>query len=344
MAKHVFIVNTPLHLVITQSIIKAEKLVDCVLIGFESERLKSSPLLEVELWSDVYELPKLNKKLPFNYKKQLYGLKALKNTVVFWGNDYQVENQVIVKLINPQKIFLFDDGIASYIDNIREVSKLKRFAMQVFSTFFLAGALKNYSGIGCYTHHARYCLNEKLSNTSNNKEFRNISLGFPKSVINQVKEELNKQNFAGPVGILLTQPITEYSAMSLTKEDSHLIKLANHADKLRLKTLLIKPHPGESELRKSERLSLIKNNTKATVVEFNSMGEWPIELLADQSISTPFKNVLSVYSTALITLKVLRENLNCTSSLTLSDTHDNEPLAQLYTIFKKIDIQEVSSD
>jgi len=344
MAKHVFIVNTPLHLVIAQSIIKAEILVDCVLVGFESERLKNSPLLEVELWNDVYELPKLNKKLPFKYKKRLSCLKALQNTVVFWGNDYQVENQVIVKLINPQKIFLFDDGIASYIDNIREVSKLRCFAMQVFSTFFLAGALKNYSGIGCYTHHARYCLNEKLSNTSNNKEFRNICLDFPKSVINQVKEELNKQNFAGPVGILLTQPITEYNAMPLTKEDSHLVKLARHADKLQLKTLLLKPHPGESKHRKLERLSLIKNNTKATVVEFNGTGEWPIEALADQSISIPFQNVLSVYSTALVTLKVLRENLNCTSSLTFSDTHDNKPLAQLYTIFKKIDIQEVSSD
>ena len=344
MAKHVFIVNTSLHLVIAQSIIKAERLVNCFLVGFESERLKSSPLLEVELWSDTHELPKLNKKLPFRYKKQLSCLKTLHDSVVFWGNDYQIENQVIVKLINPQKIFLFDDGIASYIDNIREVSKLRRFAMQVFSTLFLAGALKNYSGIGCFKHHARYCLNERLLNTSNNKEFKDISLDFPKSVINQVKEELNKQRFAGPVGILLTQPITEYSAMSLTKEDSHLIKLAHHADKLRLKTLLLKSHPGESEHRKLERISLIKNNTSATVIEFNGGGEWPIEVLADESINIPFQNVLSVYSTALVTLKVLLGNLNCISSLTLSDTYDNKPLAQLYTIFKKIDIQEVNSD
>ncbi|MDN3379117.1 MULTISPECIES: glycosyltransferase family 52 [unclassified Pseudoalteromonas] len=342
MHKNIFVVNTQLHLLLAQSIISVERLRNCILISYGKDKMHSSLLLDHSLWSDLYELPAIDKKAAYSYIKKIKHLKKLNNSFLFWGNDYQLENQVVAHIIKPEKIYLFDDGLASYMDNIRKVTLQKKLAMKLFSNLLLGGALKNVTGIGHYRVDGRYCLSKELAKYAN--QAKEIHLSFSAKVINEVRSAVAEQPIRKPAALLLTQPITEYNALSKADEDAHLIRLAKEADRLEVETLVVKYHPGETKKRSLERLDLIKRNTQASVLVIERINNLPIEVIISDQQDNPFKFALSVYSTAILTLKLLRSDLNCISSLSKADVEKSEAFFQLFELFRKFKIKEVNSE
>lgn len=342
MLKHVFIVNTPLHLLIAQSIINEQQLNNCFLVCYTKDRLTCSKLLDSTLWQQIYELPNIKKFKAYQFKRKVKFLHSLNSASLFWGNDYQLENQVVADIISPKEIFLVDDGIASYIDNIHKVSFHKRVAMLLYSYVFLGGALKNRTGIGFYRFNGRYCLNKEL--IKNGPVAKDIKLSFSKMVVDEVNTIFTEEKIIHPAGIILTQPISEYNALTCDEENEHLIKLVRHANKVGITTLVVKSHPAETELRSKERLNLINTYSNAPVLVLPRLNNLPIEVITSGASYRQFECALSIYSTALLTLKLLQSDLCCISSLTKNDAKKSKAFSQLYMMFKKFKIQEVNSE
>ncbi|MGO3915058.1 MAG: glycosyltransferase family 52 [Pseudoalteromonas sp.] len=342
MHNQVFIVNTQFHLLIAQSIIEDQHLSNCYLISYAKDKLINSILFDSSLWEQVHILPSVKKSKVYMFRREISYLNYLESATLFWGNDYQIENQLVISIIKPNRILLFDDGIASYMKNIRKVSPYKRLAMQLFSYVFLRGALKNVEGVGNYHFDERYCLSREL--ISKNMQAKEVHLSFSKAVTDEVNAVFGEKIITKPAGLLLTQPITEYNVMTVEEEDAHLASLVNEANHQGITTLVVKYHPAENKQRCEERLNIIKKYSASKVLVLPRLNNLPIEVITCDKDNKQFEFLLSVYSTGLLTLKLLQDELCCISSITNSDAQKSEAFSQLYKMFKKFNIQEVNDE
>lgn len=337
MIKNTFVVNTQLHLLIAQSLIKQLKLAHCALVMLEGSDFSSSKLFEEVCFDKIVIVPKFDKKQPFSFRSSKHLLNDLAGSNLFWGNDYQIENQFIAKKIKPGSISLFDDGIASYMQNIKPVSLVKKLFMAVYSAIFLDFSMKNKSGVGAYSADHRFILSDKVAKETASGATV-IQLSYPEHLKYYLQEKLNALGKSDSIALYLTQPISEFKVMSAEEENELLEKLSAKVEP-ETDVILIKSHPAECIARHQERLAIIKQNTQSKVVVIEAINDLPVEAIVALADKCHFKQALSLYSTAIVTLKLLESAINCQSGISEEDSHRNNSFLELYELFKRVGIK-----
>lgn len=337
MIKNTFVVNTQLHLLIAQSLIKQLDLANCALVMLEGSDFSSSKLFDEACFDKIVIVPKFDKKQPLSFRASRHLLNDLAGSNLFWGNDYQIENQFIAKKIKPASISLFDDGIASYMQNIKPVSLVKKLFMSVYSAIFLDFSMKNKSGVGAYGAEHRFILSDKVGKvTASNATV--IQLSYPEYLKYYLQEELKALGESSSVALYLTQPISEFKVMSAEEENELLERLSAKVEH-ETDVILIKSHPAECMARHQERLEIIKRNTQSKIVVIEAINELPVEAIVALAEHCRFKQALSLYSTAIVTLKLLASAINCQSGISEKDSHRNHSFLELYELFKRVDVK-----
>jgi len=336
--KNIFLVNTRFHLLVAQSIVIKKNLIDAILITTDNSLLSDQYIYESKLWSSHIFIHKINISSPLSivsFFRKLKHIKGLGTANLFWGNDYQIENQLIANCIELNEITLFDDGIATYIsNNSNDKSQVKQ-ALEYCIFGLLKRFLKNSKGIGYYPHHYHFCLYPDLITNEIERDLVEIKLSITDRLKNHTNGVLTMLNVDANTFFYLTQPISEYGVMSIEQENT-LIK--RQIDNLHepLNTIVVKAHPSESATRHLERIKVIKDVFSGQVISNSELNCIPVEAFVDLAFKCTF---LSLYSSALINLKIINNNHRCISGICESDIGLIQSLNDIIAIFNIFNVE-----
>jgi len=339
--KNLFLVNTRFHLLIAQSIITTNNLTNLLLITTDKSLLSDEYLYDSKLWSDSIYIEKIKLSSPFSMLTFLRELKTInsKEAVnLFWGNDYQIENQLIANRFELNEVTLFDDGIATYISSEGNDKSLVKKVLEFCVFGLFQRFLKNRIGIGYYPHEYHFSLYPDLVENAKSCKIIELNLSVPNTLKAHTNEVLSRINVYTDSIFFLTQPISEYGVMSSEKENTLIKRLINNI-KTPLKTMVVKAHPSESATRHLERIEVIKGFFDGQVVSSPELNRIPIEAFVDVEIKCTF---LSLYSTALINLKIINDTHRCISGICESDIGLLNSLDEIITIFAKFRVEPLS--
>jgi len=339
--KNLFLVNTRFHLLIAQSIATKNNLTDLCLISTDESLLTDKYLYDSELWADSIYIKKIKLRSTrsiINFFRQLKTINTKKAVNMFWGNDYQIENQLISNCFKLNEINLFDDGIATYLSNKghKKTTVKKVLEFCIFGLF--KRFLKNSIGIGHYPHDYHFSLYPDLITNTQNCKVVAFNVSIPNTLKDHTNDVLKQLNICSDINFFLTQPITEYSVMSPEKENELLKRLINNF-KSPLKTMVIKAHPSESATRHLERVNIIKVLFEGKVVSSSALNLIPIEAFVDVDFKSTF---LSLYSTALINLKIMNNSHHCISGVCKTDIGLINSLDEVIDIFETFKVEPLS--
>jgi len=336
--KNLFLVNTRFHLLIAQSIITKNNLTDLLLITTDKSLLFDEYLYDSKLWSDSIYINKISLKSPISVLSFVRELKNICNKEpvnIFWGNDYQIENQLIANCFKLNEITLFDDGIATYISSKSNDTPLVKKVLEFCVFGLFQRFLNNRIGIGYYPHDYHFSLYPKLIKKTKKCKIMELKLSIANTLKDHTNDVLRKLNIYADSYFFLTQPISEYGVMSSAKENILIKRLINNI-KTPLNTMVVKAHPSESATRHLERIHIIKELFDGQVVSCAELNLIPIEAFVDVEFKCTF---LSLYSTALINLKIINDTHRCISGICKSDIGLINSLDEVIAIFAKFEVE-----
>lgn len=334
---NVFIINTPLHLLISQSIIKKEKLNNCILLSVGIADIENSVYFEFSLWNSIKKINnvKLNNplsviKLHINIIRNIIS-NISKHCHLYWGNDYQFENQIIRNYLSTDKIILFDDGAASYVTPNKN-SRLKKIFIRMFFLIYGLSYDINCDGLGRGKYDKRFHL------IGTDSDSLRINIDTNSNKISKLREVINNKtyNIIGETVVFMTQPLTEYNVSSHDFENDLLIKSILFFND-NYQNIIIKSHPKESDKRRCERIEIFKNNFKGQVYAFKEIDNIPVELLA--IIYSKKIHYSSLYSTALITIKLMDPESVTYSTMSEEAFMISSELCEVLELFNKLNIR-----
>ena len=168
--KNLFLVNTRFHLLIAQAIATKNNLTNLLLITTDESLLTDKYLFDSKLWSNSIYIKKIKLNSPsslFAFLGKLKNIRTMEKVNLFWGNDYQIENQLISNCFKLNKVSLFDDGIATYLSSKKLDKSFLKKTIDHIIFFIFKRQLKNNIGIGQYPHNHHFSLYPKLISTFN---------------------------------------------------------------------------------------------------------------------------------------------------------------------------------
>ena len=336
--KNLFLVNTRFHLLIAQSIATKNNLTDLCLITTDESLLTDEYLYDSNLWTDSIYIKKIKFSSPrsiLNFFRKLRTINTIESVNLFWGNDYQIENQLISNCFVLDEVTLFDDGIATYLSNKGNEKALVKKVLEFCVFGLFKRFLKNRIGIGHYPNDYHFSLYPNLIPNTPNCKVVEFNVSIPNTLKDHTNDVLKQLNICSDSIFFLTQPITEYGVMSSEKENTLIKRLIGNIN-TSSKIMVIKAHPSESAARHLERVNIIKALFDGLVVSCSELNRIPIEAFVDVDFKCTF---LSLYSTALINLKIMNKSHRCISGLCKTDIGLLNSLDEIIEIFTKFSIE-----
>lgn len=319
---NVFIANTEFHLQTIKEIKKnLNKESENILIYISSNSLPAG-------YNDDYTYTfNLKKNIPFRYFYCIYFyarfLRKYKGVDLFVGNDFQIENQIIISLMQPRTMNGFDDGFASYNPIGKKRLSLKKIAMKFVYPFYV----NNLRGVGQQKYDLFFTYSSKLCrvNSSNVREI-------------EIAKEINHEESSGI--FIATQPLSEFGIISiddeirLYKENSNFyLSLIDNDERY----VFLKKHPAEEKLLFSIRaaaLQSIFHDFHFTVIDESMTID---DFFSDQKkcISVVF----SPYSSCLYYMLIKNQTKKSVSMFPKSFFETHKELYFLIDLFNDCDIK-----
>jgi len=271
-----FICFTPLHVLISEKIIKKEEITEYLFVYFTDldsdknrfyfDKLSINAiesyyiLLKKSLFKDIFTLLKLFQKLK-KYKELIY----------YSGKIKSFHNRFLMHLTGYKDYITFDDGSGNISNAGYFYEENENILFKIFFTFFNKKLLYKNIKVSNQLHYTIF----DLPNV-----FQNIKLI---SLFN--KKELTRKNNFPKITILLTNAFAEDREMSLDEEVSLYSKII---DEYNISHIIKHPR---------EKFPKIDNSTIIEIVDIKIAEEKILELLKEYNIT-----VIGIYSTVLLNL------------------------------------------
>jgi len=310
---NVFICKTPYHLLCSELICEYYDLkshTNILILAYEiSEEEKS--LLISGFWRHVERFD-TNKTIL--YPRNIMNVKGWLNSVsslppsedvklkVYIGDDKNWLLQVLVSVLNPDELIVFEDGLGGYVEsNQKFFEKVYR---NIVLRLFMPGHIFNTKQV----NHSKADLYIGFSDRAfpwvddlTKKAVINLDGGSYIELISAViSRQFGLEDCQGDKCLILLQPLVEYGVCGINEEKKFFDKVSNLINKKSL--VLIKTHHGEKEVLQNHRIDYIKNivvGNKVLVID----KAIPAELLY-LSVNS-LSQVFGVNSTALVNAKRL---------------------------------------
>ncbi len=305
---------TPLHTILAHLVLELARQedtsFDCELIlGARAATESSELLLLPEYWGAVRRFPALHSERGLVRGRELIAEWVADQypghpacSVAMLGNDTDWRHQLLVSLLGPASLWLFEDGIGSYVErspSTRTTHVVYRNA--VYKPFFRK-AYWNSRGLG-HSVASRY--------------FSLLPGAFPFHVDQSTPEVLDVASSAyvrflkrtdvgfstpGPTAIIATQPLLETGLVrSLAEELAMWRSLTLYACE-RVEHVLLKPHPAEASENTLRRADAVRSAAGAATVRVVP-ASLPAEIL--YLALSRIDLVLGAFSTGLATAVLL---------------------------------------
>lgn len=317
--KNIFLVGTPLQLLNAIEAIHHFELKNNVLIlihrSMEANRVQMQSIVSMHAWSEIIEIPYRSGSNLFSYIKIIRYLSYFTYNYMFVAKLESIQ-KIFIANIKKNKVFLLDDGALtiSIYENQIKPNKINKYSFKEIRFFLLGLKIKVHDAINLFTYFNLEAT-EQTSVVKNCLNFLKTSYLAASSVDSERIYFLGQPSFKHICDI-------EYI--------DGVMNLTSWFDK----KIVYIPHRGES----SERLkSLIeRNNSLVEILNINM----PIELYFLENKIYPM-HIVSYYSTALVTLKILYDN--CMSNYILISKNGCTPdaLIKIYRFLESSNVESV---
>lgn len=269
---------TPLHTILAHLVLelarREDPSFDCELIlGAQAANESSERLVRPEYWNAVRPFPALHSQRGLVRGRRLIADWVLDHypehpecSVAMMGNDTNWRHQLLASLLRPASLWLFEDGIGSYVERSPSTTTTRVIYRNVVYKPFLRKAYWNSRG---------------LSHSVAGRYFSLLPGAFPFCLDRSRMEVLDVSSSAyvrslkqadvgivttGSTAILTTQPLLERGLVaSLEQEMPMWRSLARYAGD-RVEHVLVKPHPAESSENAMRRADAIRGAARPATV------------------------------------------------------------------------------
>ena len=261
-------------------------------------------------WDEIIDIEYSKSSSIFKYINVLKYLKKYRYKYIFISK-LEVVPKIVIPNVEKEKVFLLDDGVMTisiYENNIK-TNKINKYDFKELRFLFFGLNVKIKDKINLFTYF-------DLEPVSGMKITKN-ELNFLKDIyFKDAKKEDETIYFLG-------HPSSKY-----IDDDSYLNSLVELTKRFNKKIVYI-PHRGENKEAKDILLSMMDTGL-FSIKDINM----PVELYFLENKIYP-SQVISYYSTALITLKIIYKECDI-SFIPIAKSNDiNNILSNLYKIFIK---------
>lgn len=317
--KNIFIIITPLHLWLTNILIKELKLENVLIISQNYKIYKElkNKGLETILYKTpefqenyLYKLKELFLKIIFNYKfPKLYCEK------IFIPGDTSLYTQLLLKKINYEELNIIEEG-GILFNKINELNIKKYIQVIKIILKFLMGVERNIKLLESKKIKKAFVFFPSELKKFNSKiQYKDLSKIIKKNIEKiEVEEEYKNIDY-----LILTQPLTE-DRLTTDKIEIEIIKKFIQKEK----NYLIKLHPRDKKEKYKEILSL--DNVKLLDNKYQNI---PYQIL---HYSLNPKNIVSHFSSVLYTTPTIRKDFK---RIALVKELKNEKIFETVNIMSK---------
>lgn len=269
---------TPLHTILAHLVLelarREDPSFDCELIlGARAASESSERLLRPEYWTAVRPFPALHSERGLARGRKLIADWVVDHypeqpecSVAMMGNDTDWRHQSLVSRLSPASLWLFEDGIGSYIERSPSTRTTRVIYRNVVYKPFLGKAYWNSRG---------------LSHSLADRYFSLHPGAFPFRLDRSTMEVLNLSSSAyvrflkqadlgfaptGPTAVLTTQPLFEDGVVGTLDEELAMWQSLARYARDRVESVLVKPHPRESSENAVRRADAIRSAARPATV------------------------------------------------------------------------------
>ena len=318
--KNLFIVGTPLQLLNAIEALKHFDLGNNILVivhrSLEANKAQMESIKELYEWEEIIDIEYSKSSSILKYINLVKYLKKYTYKYLFIPK-LEVVPKLVIPNVEKEKVFLLDDGVMtiSLYENNLKTNKLNKYDFKELRFMFFGMKIKIKDKINLFTYFDLEPIN-KIEIVKNNLTF------LKKTYLEGTSVDDSTIYFLG-------HPSSKYiSDEDYLKSVHNLIKTSN-------KKIVYIPHRGESKEMKSIFHSI--ENTMFSVVDINM----PVELYFLENKIHP-SHIISYYSTALITLKIIYQECQV-DFVTIDISKDiNNTLRNIYKIFDSEGLGKIS--
>jgi hypothetical protein len=269
---------TPLHTILAHLVLelarREDPSFDCELIlGARAANEGSERLLRPEYWKAIRPFPALHsqrglasgRRLIAGWLKDHYPERP-ECSVAMLGNDTDWRHQLLVSQLGPASLWLFEDGIGSYVERSPSTRITRVICRNVVYKPFLRAAYRNSRGLSRSVADRYLSLHPGAFPFRSDRSRMEVLDVSSSAYLRFLKRADVDFGTTGPTAILTTQPLLETGLVrSLEEELAMWQSLARYAGD-RVEHVLLKPHPAESSENAMRRADAVRSAAGAATV------------------------------------------------------------------------------
>jgi hypothetical protein len=269
---------TPLHTILAHLVLelarREDPSFDCELIlGARAADESLELLLRPEYWTAVQRFPALHserrlvrgQRLIFDWVVEHYPERP-ECSVAMMGNDTDWRHQVLASLLGPESLWLFEDGIGSYVEPSPSARTTRVIYRNLVYKPLFRKAYWNSRGLSHSVADRYFSLHPGAFPFRADRSRMEVLDVSSSAYVRFLKRTDVGFSTAGPTAILATQPLLETGLVgSLEQEMAMWRSLARYAGE-RVEHVLVKPHPAESSENAMRRAGAIRSAARPATV------------------------------------------------------------------------------
>lgn len=281
--KNLFIVGTPLQLLNAIEAVKHFDLKNNILVivhrSLEANKTQMESVKKLHNWEEIIDIEYSKSSSLLKYINLVKYLKKHTYKYLFVPK-LEVVPKLVIPNVKKEKVFLLDDGVMtiSIYENNLKTNKINKYDFKELRFLFFGMKIKIKDKINLFTYFDLEPIN-KIEIVKNNLTF------LKKTYFEGASVDDSAIYFLG-------HPSSKYIS------DDDYLKSVHNLIKISDKNIIYIPHRGESKEVKNIFNSI--DNSKFKVLDINM----PVELYFLENKIHP-AHIISYYSTALITLKII---------------------------------------
>jgi hypothetical protein len=268
----------PLHTILAHLVLefarREDPSFDCELIlGARAADESSMQLLRPLYWTGVRSFPALHserrlvrgQKLIADWVMEQYPERP-ECSVAMMGNDTDWRHQVLVSLLGPESLWLFEDGIGSYVERSPSAKTARVIYRNLVYKPFFRKAYWNTRGLSASVASRYFSLLPGAFPSAQDQSLIEVLDVSSSAYVRFLKQVDVGFAATGPTAIITTQPLLEDGAVgSIDQEMAMWRSMASYA-RDRVEHILVKPHPRESSENAARRADELRRAARPTAV------------------------------------------------------------------------------
>lgn len=318
------VVITKYHWFLMEKILNQLDYTTCDIIFFDNALNNSKNYEKVNFYNfNEIENKNFLQKLQLKSKINFYlnDLLIKKYDKLLIANDLDLRSQIIINILNHNEIYLYEDGLESYIEKKLNLKSIVR--LFLYKTILRIENV-NYLGIG-YSKNIKsyFTLNDKsFPWVTNRKLIKNLKIDFEK-----------RQKKIRNTLVFISQPLVEDKILNKKNYIFLLKKIKFMSENYEEALFISHPRLNEDNFQYSKKY-LTEKNLKWQFIKNNRIIEEEI-----LSCNSKPKIVVSLSSTALININLITDI--DVRFLRIKNFSKNKKIKKMQLVIKKLGIQSV---